>query len=209
MPTDFDTRAETWDDDEEHVAQTREAAVAIRARVGRSASLRLLDYGAGTGLLAEALATDLAALTLAEPSAGMRAQAAAKVRAGRLPASTRIWELDLTRDPVPDERFDVIVSVLTLHHIHDLARVLGALAAMLEPGGRLCIVDLEEEDGTFHDAESGFDGHHGFAEHVLRALLHDAGLVEVSVGRLDTLVKDGRPYHRFLAVARRAPASGS
>lgn len=163
----------------------------------------MLDYGAGTGLLAETLAAGVGALTLAEPSVGMRGQARAKVTDGRLPATTRIWELDLSRDPVPDERFDVVVSVLTLHHIHELDRVLAALATMLVPGGRLCIVDLEEEDGTFHDLESGFDGHHGFARDVLTGLLHAAGLVDVEVDRLDTLVKDDRAYHRFLAVAQR------
>lgn len=163
--------------------------------------MRVLDYGAGTGLLAEELAGSVGTLTLAEPSEGMRAQAAAKVADGRLPATTRIWPLDLTRDLAPDERFDVVVSVLTLHHIHAVSEVLRGLCAMLEPGGQLCIVDLEEEDGTFHDAD--FDGHHGFAADVLTGLLHDAGLEEVTVDRLDVLIKDEQPYPRFLAIARR------
>jgi len=48
---------------------------------------------------------------------------------------------------------------MTLHHIHTLDTVLSGFAGMLTGGGHLCVVDLEEEDGSFHSDD--FEGHRG------------------------------------------------
>jgi hypothetical protein len=40
-------------------------------------------------------------ITLADPSAGMRAVMEDKVTSGTFPSDTRVWDLDLVRDEVP------------------------------------------------------------------------------------------------------------
>lgn len=202
MGSDFDERARTWDDDPAKAQRARAVADAIRAAVPLEASTRLLEYGAGTGLLSQALADDVGALTLADPSAGMRSVIAEKVDGGALPSDARVWELDLAADEPPDERFDVIATVMTLHHIHDLAPVLEGFAALLSDGGHLCVVDLEEEDGSFHSTDPGFEGHHGFARADLAKQLETAGFADVRFAHCHEVEKGGSTYPLFLAVCR-------
>jgi len=197
----FDERAATWDD-EPTVARARAVAKIIADAVPTSSATRLLEYGAGTGLAAQFLASHVGAVTLADPSAGMRAVAAEKVSSGVLPGETRIWELNLDEDEPPAEQFDLVVTVLALHHVADVAQVLAKLAGMLSPAGRLCIVDLEAEDGSFHGDMNGVA--HGFAEAELVANLAAAGMTCDYRRGVYEIDKEGRPYPLFLAVAAAA-----
>jgi ubiquinone/menaquinone biosynthesis C-methylase UbiE len=199
VPTDFDEKAKTWDDDPAKVHRARVVAEAIRSAVPLGSSTRLLEYGAGTGMVSQTLADHVGPITLAEPSAGMRAVMVEKIAAGTLPAGVRIWNLDLATDEVPDERFDLIITVLTLRHIQDLVAVLDGFATLLSDGGHLCIVDLEEEDGSFHSSDPGFDGHHGFGRAALTAQLEAAGFVGVRFERCYEINKEGTAYPLFLA----------
>jgi SAM-dependent methyltransferase len=122
-----------------------------------------------------------------------------------VPADVRVWDLDLAADAAPDERFDLVVTVMTLHHIHDLVPVLDGFATLLSDGGHLCVADLEEEDGSFHSDDSGFDGHHGFPRAALTEQLEAAGFLDVRFERCHEMEKEGRTYPLFLATCSIAP----
>lgn len=205
MATNFDERAATWDDDPTRVDRAQAAARAIRAAVPLAESMRVLEYGAGTGLVSQLLAGEVGSLTLADPSDGMREVMAAKIDKGSLPPDTQLWSLDLTTDTVPDDTFDLLVTVMTLHHIHDLQPVLAGFAALLADGGYLCVVDLEAEDGSFHDNDPDFDGHNGLARADLNARLEAAGFTDVRFERCHAIPKNGTLYPLFLATCRMAP----
>ncbi len=198
----FDERAATWDDDPAHVERAQVVAGAIRDAVPLALSVRLLEYGAGTGLVSQALRDTVGPITMADTSAGMRKVMEDKVAAGVI-ADARVWDLDLASAPLPasEERFDLIVTVLTLHHLPRLEPVLSNLAALVAEGGHLAIVDLDEEDGTFHG--DGFDGHHGFDHDALADDLRHGGFTDVSFQQCHQLVRDGRIYPLFLATATR------
>jgi hypothetical protein len=51
----------------------------------------------------------------------------------------------------------------------------------LQPGGDLCVVDLVEEDGSFHEG-GDVDGHNGFKAAELAKLLGAAGFAEIEFG---------------------------
>jgi predicted TPR repeat methyltransferase len=197
----FDERAATWDDDPAKVERARVVAAAIRAAVPLDPSVRLLEYGAGTGLVTQALREDVGPVTMADTSAGMRDVMYAKVASGAI-RDARIWDLDLATQPPPEEQFDLAVTVLVLHHIPALEPVLGAFARLLVDGGHLCIVDLEREDGSFHG--EGFDGHHGFDRAELTSDLRAAGFDDVAFQDCSELIRDGVAYPLFLVTARRA-----
>ncbi len=200
MPNpDFDERAATWDEPERR-ERAHEVARRILATGQLPPGVQVLEYGAGTGLLSEGLVGHVGPLTLADPSAGMREVAQQKVAAGVLPGA-RVLDLDLSRDPVPDIEVDAIVTMMALHHIHDLTPVLAAFAALLPPGGTVAIVDLEEEDGSFHDED--FDGHHGFDRTELTASLTEAGFDPPTYEHAFRVFKEDRPYDLFLAVTHR------
>ncbi len=200
--SEFDAKASTWDDPAK-VERARAVAARIRAAVPLAHSMRTLEYGAGTGLLSFALRDAVGPITLADSSEGMRAVAAEKIAAAGA-ADMRVLDLDLLRDPVPDERYDLVVSLLTMHHVPDVPRVLGAFAALLAPGGWVCIADLDSEDGSFHGPDAHV--HHGFDRPGFAAALTAAGFEAVAVGDACDMVHGGRRYTVFLACGRRPAA---
>jgi predicted TPR repeat methyltransferase len=202
--TDFDARAATWDDDPEKVLRAQAVADAIVRSVALAPTMRAMEYGCGTGLLSFMLRPRLGHITLADVSEGMLAVAAGKIAAAN-DAAMRAVKLDLLGDPLPPERFDVIYSLMTLHHIPDTDAILHRFHEALARHGCLCIADLDAEDGSFHGA--GVDVHFGFDRAALAAKAKQAGFdaVEFRTAHEVTKSVDGQPrvYPIFLMVARK------
>ena len=200
----FDDKALTWDADP--VKQERALAVAagLRQRIPLSTTWRVLEYGCGTGLLSFALQADLGEVTLADRSPGMLTVLEEKISQAER-THWRPLALDLTIDPPPTERYDLIYTLMTLHHVPDTVRLLRDFHTLLRPGGWLGIADLDQEDGSFHGV--GFTGHNGFDREALRARLLNVGFnqVDFSTPYLMKKATDQglREYPLFLAVANR------
>jgi 2-polyprenyl-3-methyl-5-hydroxy-6-metoxy-1,4-benzoquinol methylase len=117
----------------------------------------------------------------------------------------RPLKLDLATDPPPDERYDLIYSLMTFHHIADTDKILADLFALLTPGGYLCIADLDSEDGSFHGPD--FDGHKDFDRDDLGRKATHAGFRSVgfrTVFRMTKSVDQGQnEFPVFLMVARK------
>jgi ubiquinone/menaquinone biosynthesis C-methylase UbiE len=196
----FDERAATWDDDPAKVERADAVARAIRGAIPLDRSMRMLEYGAGTGLVTQALQGSVGPVTLADTSKGMREVIQDKIDAGAI-TNARVWELDLATQPAPDERFDLVVTVMTLHHVTNVHSVLSGFADLLDEGGHLCVVDLDEEDGSFHGAD--FEGHHGFERSRLSSHLTGAGFTEIAFRDCHDVVRGGVRYPLFLATCVR------
>jgi 2-polyprenyl-3-methyl-5-hydroxy-6-metoxy-1,4-benzoquinol methylase len=201
--TDFDARAATWDSDPQKVDRARRVAAAIADRVPALAGRRVLEYGCGTGLLGFALRPLVAAITMADSSPGMLEELRRKIAASGLGGLSPL-RLDLSIDPPPAGRFDLICSLMTLHHVPDTAGLLRAFHGLLEPGGFVALADLESEDGSFHGV--GEHVHHGFDGGLLRSQLEAIGYREVRVETVLEVRKEtprgARAYPVFLATAR-------
>ena len=198
--TDFDVRAATWDEDPAKRERASAVAAGIRGRVNLSAEMSAMEYGAGTGLLSFELAGELGPITLTDSSSGMLDVARAKVAATRA-SQMRVQPLDLTRDPLPTERYNIIYSMMTLHHVPGTADLLRKLFVLLQPGGHLCIADLDAEDGSFHGP--GVDVHHGFDRTALTAEMRTAGFHDVRIDTCFEISRGPRRYAVFLATGRR------
>ena len=197
----FDERAATWDDDPDKVERAQDVARAVLAAVPTGPDTRVLEYGAGTGLVTQALRDRVGPVTLADNSPGMRAVLQEKIAAGALPQGARVWDLDLESQPAPDERFDLVVSSMVMHHVADLSTVLSGFARLLDAGGHLCLADLDSEDGSFHTYD--FAGRHGFDRDEVAAALESAGFTGVTVGDCTEIRRDGHVYPVFLATGTR------
>ncbi len=202
MPS-FDERAATWDDDPLKRARAESVALTIRAAVPLDRSMRMLEYGAGTGLVTQALRGSVGPVTLADTSGGMREVMLAKIAAGTIP-DAQVWDLDLATEAAPEAQFDLVVTVMALHHVVQLERALAGFAGVLVDGGRLCIVDLEEEDGSFHG--HGFEGHQGFHLESLGDSLRSAGFVDVEFRPCGEVDRNGTVFPLFLATCVRRSA---
>ena len=195
-----DARARTWDDAGK-IRRAEAVAAAIRRAVPLRRDMRALEYGAGTGLLSFCLRENLGSITLADVSPGMLEVAAEKIATAKA-TDMRVLDLDLVRDPVPAERYDLIFSLMTLHHVPDVPRVLAAFHDMLNAGGWLCIADLDAEDGSFHG--EGVDVHHGFERGALQTALMNAQFTKPRIDDCFEVDKGDRRYPIFLASARKA-----
>lgn len=198
----FDDRAQTWDADPVKQERAEAVATALRQRVPLSPAWNALEYGCGTGLLSFALHADLGRIMLADSSPGMLAVLDRKIAAAGL-THLHSLALDLLTDPLPAERYDLIFTLMTLHHVADVGRLLRIFHDLLRPGGWLAIADLDQEDGSFHGP--GFTGHNGFDRETLRAQLTEAGLGGVEFCTAYVMKKmtgqGPREYPLFLAVA--------
>lgn len=192
----FDEKAATWDDDPTKVERARTAALAIRQTLPLDTSTRVLEYGAGTGLVAQALRDAVGPITMADTSSGMRAVMEEKIAAGAI-TDARVWDVDLAVDSAPDEQFDLVVTVMALHHVSDVAKVLANFADLLADDGHVAIVDLEHEDGSFHGHD--FDGPHGFDQAALTRQLETAGFADIRFQPCGEMERNGGTYPMFVA----------
>lgn len=116
-------------------------AILAHAEV-RQAS-RVLDVGAGTGLLALPVAERTPHVTAIDISAAMCERL--RERARQAGARTlRVLEASATDLPFEDEAFDIVLSNYCLHELdeHDKLRALSEMHRVLVAGGRLVIGDM-------------------------------------------------------------------
>lgn len=122
---------------------------------GRDEELRVLDLGAGTGLLSATVAEKFPAarITLLDFSAEMLR--VARRRFEGHPGRFEFRVMDYAREPLPEEPggFDLVVSALSLHHLpHDDKRVtFEKVHASLTSGGRF--VNADQVKGETPEAE--------------------------------------------------------
>jgi ubiquinone/menaquinone biosynthesis C-methylase UbiE len=203
----FDERAKDWDANPLRVDRARVTAQAIREMLPLRPGMTALELGCGTGLLSFALQQDFASITLADTSLGMLDVLSDKIKAAGVDNMYPL-QLDLASDPLPASRFDVIYSLMTMHHIPGTDQILRQCHALIAPGGYLCIADLEKEDGSFHKDTPDFDGHNGFNRDVLKSKVEAAGFENVRFATIFYVKKQieavEKAFPMFLMTARRS-----
>lgn len=199
--TDFDEKAAHWDDDPLKSERARRVAEAIRALVPLQHDWRALEYGCGTGLLSFALRAEFASITLADTSQGMIEVLARKIEAAH--AENMFPTLiGSSRKTLAGSSFNIVYSLMALHHIPDTAASLRKFHDLLTPGGWLCIADLDKEDGSFH-GEGVKDVHKGFDRAELQTQAERAGFSGVKFSTVFTVQKENEEFPVFLMIASR------
>ncbi len=202
----FDHAAKEWDQDLQRVRMAEGIADAMVRHLRLQADQVLLDYGAGTGLIALKLRPYVGKVVAVDTSQGMLDALAAKL------AQQQIGNVELFKGSAEDAGVqlpaaDVIASSMALHHIQDTRAVARAFWAALRPDGQLAIADLDEEDGTFHSAP-GAARHNGFSRSELHKIFAGAGFEDIrfheAYRRVKTL-KNGKEktFTIFLMTARK------
>jgi ubiquinone/menaquinone biosynthesis C-methylase UbiE len=100
-----------------------------------------LDVAAGTGLVARALAGQVAHVTAVDSTAAMITQGRRRaLEEGH--ANLRFVSGSAERLPLPDGSFSLVVTRFSLHHFADPSPAVAEMVRVLRPGGRLVVKDL-------------------------------------------------------------------
>jgi SAM-dependent methyltransferase len=117
-------------------ARAEELARRVREFVDADGSERALDAGCGAGALAFALAPLVRAVIGVDRVPELLAEARR-----RAPANVDLAAGDIEQLDFPDGSFDLAGTLRTLHHVPRPELVLGELARVTRPGGRVLVID--------------------------------------------------------------------
>ena len=150
----FDIEALTWDD----LPRRVELAKAVVENIAPylKGDERVLDVGCGTGLVGLNIAPFVKEVVGIDTSKKMVEkfnQKAKKLNLNALALCKDIFEVN--------EKFDVVISSMTIHHIKDIKKLSNKL---LEITNTVFIADLVKEDGTFHSRGNDDVEHFGFSK---------------------------------------------
>lgn len=203
---DFDKAATTWDDEPRRVKLAGDVARTVIREVGLSPDMNVLDYGCGTGLVTLQLQPYVGSVTGADTSRGMLEVLRRKIRESGL-ANVSAVLIDTDKEIPVEGKFNLVVSSMTMHHIQDVETLFRKFHNLLLPGGRLCVADLDAEDGSFHSDTTGV-AHFGFDRREVRSMLGNAGFEDIREVTASVIVKDSdseaqRAYPVFLMTARK------
>lgn len=202
---DFDKEAAKWDTPP-RIKLAEEVAAAVIAEAKPGPKTDVLDFGCGTGLLSLCLQPLVKSVIGADTSQGMLDVFDNKIREMGI-TNARTLHLD-PACPVLEGSYGLVVSNMTLHHVPDIPPMLAQFHKVLVPGGKLCIADLDPDNGEFHPDKTGVF-HNGFERSALSALLAGTGFTDVRQRTATTVAKPDttgnlRHFTIFLLTATKA-----
>lgn len=141
---------------------------------------RALDVGTGKGLLALALAERGLEVVSVDVSPQDQEVAAAVAAEAGLSSRIRFVLCDAASLPFPSGAFSCAAMMDVLHHLEDAGPVLGEMARVVAPSGRVVVADFTEEGfdlvARIHREEGKEHPRSAVTVAAARATLRDAGL---------------------------------
>jgi predicted TPR repeat methyltransferase len=192
--THFNQVANEWDTPGK-VEMMKTLASALRESLDLSGRYSIMDFGCGTGLFGLEFLDQATSLLGVDTSSGMLDV-----------FNKKVSHLDQVESKLIDmeteefsHRFDLIITSMTFHHLNSpeqMARKL--IDNNLNPGGRLVVVDLDQEDGTFHPDNQGMGvKHFGFSKEQLKSWSKGD---QFTHSIIYTVSKNDREYPIFMSI---------
>ena len=195
----FEQKAHIYDTDDKRVSNVENIANAIIGSVSLNKKMHLMDFGSGTGLLLERIAPYVRKITAIDISKSMNDQLDKK--RGSIDCEIDILEIDLESNNITD-KFDGIISSMTMHHVKDIQVMFAKLYSVLNDGGFIAISDLDKEDGSFHTEDTGVY-HFGFERDAITSVANQAGFREVKIVDASVMHKPHGEFPVFLLTAKK------
>ena len=193
----FENKSKSWDMNSKRVQNAKGIAELIVKNIKLSKSMKLMDFGAGTGLLSFFIAPFVSKITAVDNSPSMLLEF--KNKCNEFVCETEVIEKDLSSDTM-EEKFDGIISSMTIHHLEDTLTLFKKFYSMLDKDGFIAIADLDCEDGSFHSDGTGVF-HHGFDRETLDVIAQEAGFKEIHFELASTINKPQAMFTVFLMTA--------
>lgn len=194
----FDEAAKNWDAGQTKNNSAKNIFKGIRKKIKLNNKMKVADIGAGTGLLLMQFVPFVKSIDGFDNSEGMLKELDNKIKDQKQKSCKAIL-FDADIDDLPQNKYDLIVSSMTFHHINDIDNFATIMYRALKPGGQFAIGDLETEDGSFHSDNTGVK-HFGFEPTKFKTHFTKAGFENVIAERLFSNNKNEKIYNIFLTV---------
>lgn len=173
----FDIKAAGWDQNKMHWDRSEAIAAEIKTMIPLNTEMKVLEYGAGTGITSFLLKDHVKEITLMDNSSEMVRVMTDKIKVSNA-KNLKALNFNLEHSDYKNDRFDLIFTQMVLHHVTDIDLILSRFKKLLNPGGYLAIADLYPEDGSFHGDD--FTGHRGFDVEILSNQIRNQGFTNIS-----------------------------
>ncbi|MDD4507090.1 MAG: methyltransferase domain-containing protein [Sulfurospirillaceae bacterium] len=190
----FEHKAQRYEEEVKRVDNVQNIADAILQNISYSKTMELMDFGSGTGLLTSKVAPFVKKITAVDMSKAMNEVLSAKLKS--FPCELDIIELDLANNEI-NQKFHGIVSSMTIHHVEDILALFKKFYAMLVEGGTIALADLDKEDGSFHQEDTGVF-HFGFDRDEFLQTAKEAGFKNLNIQLVSVVSKPYGDYPIFL-----------
>jgi len=196
MKDHFKDRASEWDQGSLRVRGAKVIADSIMKKIALNSTMKIMDFGVGTGLLGFEIANLVDEVVGVDTSENMLKKLKDK---NTKELNIRPYLGDIVKNPL-DEKFDGIISSMTLHHIENLELFFQTIYKNLNENSFIAIADLESEDGTFHsNNDSVF--HFGFDENELSSIVSKIGFKNITIENINTINKPHKDFGVLLLTA--------
>ena len=152
---DFNEIAGMWDT-ERRIKRAKQISDFILSQIDIDKNSVLLDFGCGTGLISQNMINHVSKVIGYDQSEKMLEIFDSKF--------FDIKDKVISTNTLDDfnECIDIVLSSMVFHHIEDIDCTMQYLRKSLKVNGKLMIIDLDKDDGSFHKDEIDFKGNHGF-----------------------------------------------
>jgi cyclopropane fatty-acyl-phospholipid synthase-like methyltransferase len=195
----FAKKAKDYDKEKTSTENVSKIADLILKEIKYLEDMRIMDFGSGTGLLLSKIAPYVDEITAIDISKSMNE--VLKNKKGSIDCKIEIIEIDLTKEDL-NRKFDGIISSMTIHHINDTLSLFQKFYSMLNSNGTIALSDLDEEDGTFHDTDTGVF-HYGFKRKEFVCLAKSAGFKDLKIQTVGIVEKPNGKYPVFLLTGKK------
>lgn len=185
----FEGRAKDWDNNS-RIERSKMVAEKINEIIGNEKYNSIMEYGCATGLISLNLCDKFKKVTLMDSEKEM-----IKIVKEKLDKSKKSnvfpIQIDLMDKAYKGEKFDLIYTSLTLHHILDTKKIIKIFYNLLNEDGMLCIIYLDKEDGSFHINQKDFNLHNGFEHRYIESIFESVGFLNI---KSDTFYNGQKTY---------------
>lgn len=193
----FNQAASTWDTPEKIQLNVTYANIVKKLLSGKKL-FKILEIGCGTGLLGSQFLDKDTVLVGVDTSPGML-----EIFRNKYPHNNNVKTVlkNLETDLLDENNFDLIISSMAFHHVLNPIKLLQKVKMLLNQNSIIAIIDLEEEDGSFHPDPKNMGVHHfGFSKETHQTWARELGLKIIDRQVVHVIEKNDKSYPVVLVV---------
>ncbi len=141
----FNEKAKDWDADEMKKMSSAAIGSSILEHIPLHDQMRVMDFGAGTGLISSQVAPLVKKIVAVDISEAMLNNLVSKPE---LHGKVEVVCQDIIETPIGG-KFDLIMSAMAMHHVKDTPKLIQRFAEHLNSGALIALADLDKRGWEF------------------------------------------------------------